>query len=44
MGKIRSGIGGWNFDPWRGPFYPPEVKKKGDLEAIYADGRPLATP
>lgn len=31
MGKIYSGIGGWNFDPWRGAFYPPEVKKKDEL-------------
>lgn len=31
MGKIRSGIGGWNFDPWRGAFYPPEVRKKDEL-------------
>jgi uncharacterized protein YecE (DUF72 family) len=21
-GKIHIGIGGWNFEPWRGVFYP----------------------
>jgi uncharacterized protein YecE (DUF72 family) len=21
-GKIRVGIGGWTFEPWRGTFYP----------------------
>lgn len=31
MGQIYTGIGGWNFDPWRGPVYPPEVKKKDEL-------------
>lgn len=28
---IRVGIGGWNFEPWRETFYPPEVKKAGEL-------------
>ena len=22
QGKIRVGIGGWTFEPWRGVFYP----------------------
>jgi uncharacterized protein YecE (DUF72 family) len=21
-GKIRVGIGGWTYEPWRGEFYP----------------------
>lgn len=28
---IRVGIGGWNYEPWRETFYPPEVKKAGEL-------------
>ena len=28
---IRIGIGGWNYEPWRETFYPPEVKKAGEL-------------
>jgi uncharacterized protein YecE (DUF72 family) len=30
-GKIRVGIGGWVFPPWRGSFYPKEVKQAGEL-------------
>ncbi len=30
-GKIRTGIGGWTFEPWRGHFYPAEVKQKDEL-------------
>ena len=30
-GKIRVGIGGWVFPPWRGTFYPKEVKQAGEL-------------
>lgn len=30
-GRIRVGIGGWNYPPWRETFYPPEVKKKDEL-------------
>lgn len=30
--RIRVGIGGWSFDPWRGTFYPPGVTKKRELE------------
>lgn len=29
---IRVGIGGWTFDAWNETFYPPEVKKKDQLE------------
>jgi uncharacterized protein YecE (DUF72 family) len=28
---IHIGIGGWNYEPWRETFYPPEVKKAGEL-------------
>lgn len=28
---IRVGIGGWNFEPWRETFYPPEVSKAKEL-------------
>lgn len=30
-GKIRVGIGGWSFEPWRGPFYPPGLRQKDEL-------------
>ena len=30
-GKIRVGIGGWDFDPWRGTFYPPGLSKPKQL-------------
>jgi hypothetical protein len=26
-GKIRIGIGGWTFEPWRGSFYPKNVPR-----------------
>ena len=29
--SICVGIGGWDFDPWRGTFYPPDVPKKNEL-------------
>lgn len=28
---IHIGIGGWNYEPWRETFYPPEVKKAEEL-------------
>ncbi len=31
MGEIRVGIGGWNFEPWRGTFYPPGTRQKDEL-------------
>lgn len=31
-GRIRVGIGGWNYEPWRETFYPPDVAKKHELE------------
>ena len=30
-GKIRVGIGGWTFEPWRGVFYPNDLKQKDEL-------------
>jgi uncharacterized protein YecE (DUF72 family) len=36
-GAIRVGIGGWDFDPWRGSFYPPGLPKTKQLE--YASAR-----
>lgn len=31
-GKIRVGIGGWTFEPWRGVFYPDDLPQKRELE------------
>ena len=31
-GKIYVGIGGWTFEPWRGPFYPEGLTHKRELE------------
>jgi uncharacterized protein YecE (DUF72 family) len=28
---IRVGIGGWNYAPWRGTFYPPGLKQAEEL-------------
>jgi uncharacterized protein YecE (DUF72 family) len=30
--RIRIGIGGWTFEPWRGPFYPKSLTQKRELE------------
>jgi uncharacterized protein YecE (DUF72 family) len=30
-GRIRVGIGGWVFPPWRGNFYPKEVRQADEL-------------
>ena len=30
-GKIRVGIGGWTFEPWRGTFYPAGLPHKREL-------------
>ncbi|HEV2676376.1 MAG TPA: DUF72 domain-containing protein [Aliidongia sp.] len=30
--KIRIGIGGWTFEPWRGTFYPDDLTQKRELE------------
>jgi len=31
-GKIFVGVGGWTFEPWRGPFYPEGLPHKRELE------------
>ena len=32
VGKIRVGIGGWTYEPWRGLFYPEGLPQKRELE------------
>ena len=34
--KVRVGIGGWTFAPWRGNFYPQSLRQKDELS--YAAG------
>lgn len=34
---IRIGIGGWNYKPWRGEFYPAGLVQRRELE--YASGK-----
>lgn len=36
-GRIRVGIGGWSFAPWRGAFYPDGLAQKREL--AYASAR-----
>lgn len=36
-GRIRIGIGGWTYAPWRGSFYPAGLAQKQELE--YASAR-----
>src|SRR5690554_3631199 len=31
-GKIRIGVGGWTYEPWRGTFYPEGLTQKRELE------------
>ncbi|MDB5414574.1 MAG: hypothetical protein JWR10_2909 [Rubritepida sp.] len=31
-GKIYIGVGGWTYEPWRGPFYPEGLTQKRELE------------
>lgn len=33
-GTIHVGVGGWDFDPWRGTFYPPGLAKARQLEHL----------
>ena len=30
--RIRIGVGGWTFEPWRGAFYPEGLAQKRELE------------
>lgn len=39
-GRIRIGIGGWNYEPWRETFYPDEVAKSDEL--VYASRKVTA--
>ncbi|HEX3818090.1 MAG TPA: DUF72 domain-containing protein, partial [Chthoniobacterales bacterium] len=32
MSEVRIGISGWNYQPWRGIFYPPRHPQKRELE------------
>ena len=32
MSKIRVGIGGWTYEPWRGSFFPDKWPQKRELE------------
>lgn len=32
MSKIRVGIGGWTYPPWRGVFYPDKLPQRQELE------------
>jgi uncharacterized protein YecE (DUF72 family) len=41
MARIHVGIGGWDFDPWRGTFYPEGLSKAKQL--AYLAGRLTAT-
>lgn len=36
-GRIRVGVGGWTYEPWRGTFYPADLPQKRELE--YAAGQ-----
>ena len=35
-GRIRVGVGGWDYDPWRESFYPPRLPKTKQLEHMAA--------
>jgi uncharacterized protein YecE (DUF72 family) len=36
-GRIRIGISGWRYAPWRGVFYPEDLVQRRELE--YAASR-----
>ena len=31
-GRIRVGIGGWTYEPWRETFYPHDLPRKREFE------------
>jgi uncharacterized protein YecE (DUF72 family) len=33
-GRIRVGIGGWVYEPWRGTFYPAGLRQKDELAYV----------
>lgn len=35
-GRIRVGIGGWVYEPWRGTFYPAGLRQKDELAYVGA--------
>jgi uncharacterized protein YecE (DUF72 family) len=37
VARIRIGISGWRYAPWRGVFYPPDLPQRAELE--YASRR-----
>jgi uncharacterized protein YecE (DUF72 family) len=37
MAKVRVGISGWRYGPWRGKFYPADLRQKDEL--AYAASR-----
>ena len=42
-GRIRIGIGGWTYAPWRGVFYPDKLPQSKELEYakwMFLVGRP----
>jgi uncharacterized protein YecE (DUF72 family) len=41
LSHIHIGVGGWDYDPWRGTFYPPGLPKTKQLE--YSSQRLTAT-
>ncbi|WP_205689901.1 DUF72 domain-containing protein [Caulobacter sp. SLTY] len=40
-GAIRTGCGGWTFEPWRGVFFPPTVKQKDELRYMSSQLRSI---
>ncbi|MFP4072982.1 MAG: DUF72 domain-containing protein [Actinomycetota bacterium] len=34
MGKIRVGVSGWNYDEWKGGFYPPDLRDGNQLQYV----------
>lgn len=34
VGRIRVGIGGWVYEPWRGSFYPQGLRQKDELAYV----------
>jgi uncharacterized protein YecE (DUF72 family) len=34
MARIRIGISGWRYAPWRGSFYPPNLPQRAELQYV----------
>lgn len=41
MTNIRTGVGGWTFEPWRGVFYPDDLKQKDELRYMSSNLRSI---